>query len=156
MKDLTGSKDFEGGNIELNLKAEGHGNSMHQIMGSLNGESLLVIGKGRINQTQLESSVSDKLFSFLDFLNPLSKKQNYTNLECAAIRFKAKNGIAYALNNIGIETGNFLVLGSGQVDLRAENLDFEFQIEPKTDFNIEIGSFANFFRVEGPLSNPKI
>jgi len=149
-------KHFNGGITNVELNVNGKGSSIKSIVSNLNGEVWFSMGKATVLNHTFSDSVSGTLFSFVNFLNPVMQKQKNTDIQCAAMHFKLKNGRAYAHHGVAIETNQFDVLGNGEIDFESEVIDFEINTQPKKNFSLEIGSFDKFFRVGGTLSKPKL
>jgi uncharacterized protein involved in outer membrane biogenesis len=132
------------GSVFVNLR--GRENSVAAIMGSLNGETKVVMGKGRLKTEALDLAVG----GFSKVLGTLtSKKKNYSVVNCAVIRFDIKNGIARSRVML-IDTEFSTVAGKGKIDLRRETLDLT--VTPKS--KSATLSIAIPVNVKGTLASP--
>lgn len=153
-----GVRDFlRGGATALDIRLNGDGASVREIMAGLDGEATVHMGDGSVRRRALELAGADVAMQLLDALNPLAAREEYTPLSCAVVRFQVTDGVARAENGIAVETDKVNMVGSGAVDLRAETLDFAVKPEARQGLGINIGgSLAGLVRIRGPLTEPAI
>ena len=63
-------------------------------MAGLNGRTLLVMGKGRLQDKYLDILGTDLAQSILRLLNPFKKGEDFTQLNCLVNGFEVKQGLA--------------------------------------------------------------
>jgi autotransporter translocation and assembly factor TamB len=89
-------------------------------------------------------------------LNPSSKTQEYTTLDCAIYNVKVKDGVA-TIENIALQTDRMAIVVLGKVNLGSERLDLSVQATPREGLGISIGGVVNsFLKLGGTLRNPKL
>jgi uncharacterized protein involved in outer membrane biogenesis len=165
IKELMGSDIISGGKIDLTLRLKGRGNTVRAIAAGLNGEVLLVAGEGRINNKSMNLVGGNVPFELLSMLNPFAKDEPYTTLKCAVVRYDIKDGMAKTEKGIAIETDKLLILGTGTINLKNEQLALLIESTPKDDVVagslkslITVGdvSLAGLVQVGGTLAEPKL
>jgi uncharacterized protein involved in outer membrane biogenesis len=137
-----------GGAIDFDMDLDGRGKSVAELMGSLNGQVLLVARDGKIKQS-LVSEFGTGLFSF-------SEDKDYTNLECAILRVDIKDGIADFDDKLAAQLTEVTWRGGGKVNLKTEKLDAGISPKPRKGIPITAGGLASLVHVGGTLKNPKV
>ena len=140
-----------GGQIDLNVDLDGSGESLAELMGSLNGYFV-----ASINDIELKKSyMSNFGAGLLSQLNPLDS--DTTILECAVVRFDITDGIADFHKKIAAQTKEVSWLGGGEINLKTEELDFGISPKPRGAIssltNIDLVSLVH---VGGTLAEPRI
>ncbi len=154
---VTGNQDREtvppvGGRIEF----KGTGNSLHELMASLNGNVALRQDSGRIQDLANSKLFGDLALQIIRTLNPLSKSQEYTTLDCAIYDIDIKDGVA-TIENIALQTDRMAIVVRGGVNLGSEQLDLSVQATPREGLGISIGGVVNsFLKLGGTLRSPKL
>ena len=150
----TGESVLEGGTTDVVLDLSGKGNSLHQIMSTLNGEVVAEVQKGVIKNDTFEMIGTDVILELLSTLNPFMKEDETTNLECAAIKFSAKDGILSSNNQIAVETSKIKIVGGGVINMNSEELEIGFSPSAKKGIGVNVSSLVKFVRLGGTLRNP--
>jgi len=153
----TGSTDLlEGSPLDASVNLRGKGQSVAALMGSLNGVVKVVLGDGKINNKAFDMIGGDLVSATFTALNPLAKKDPFTVLKCGVVYSKIKDGQATIDKGIAFETSAMNVIGSGTVDLKAEQLDVGIKTEPREGLGVNVGGLASVVRLGGPLSAPGV
>ncbi|MCZ6894734.1 MAG: AsmA family protein [Gammaproteobacteria bacterium] len=148
--------DFaRGGTVDVDVQIAGEGKSLAEIMGSADVHI-------RIDATGLEISNqaagiagADLFMKAFDILNPLSKSDNGTVIECAVVNFPVKGGIMSSETGIGISTAKLNILGGGSVDFKTEKIDIGVNPKPREGIGLNLTSLSEFVRLGGTLAHPK-
>lgn len=143
-----------GGKSDISIKLKGNGASVAAIMASSNGKLLVKTGKGHISNSAMNTASTDVLVGTMSLLNPGAKKEEGSTLECAAINFNIKDGIATADKGIGILTNQMNIIGSGTVNLKTEELDIGITPKAREGLGISLSQLAELVRLGGTLANP--
>ncbi|MFI4937486.1 MAG: AsmA family protein [Candidatus Berkiellales bacterium] len=143
----------KGGVFDLQFKGSSYGDSTASVMANLTGKALIKINQLFILNEQIDSSVVDIFAALWSALTPKAKG---TLIECTVMRFNIQHGLMVAKEGIGMQTSDLYALGGGELNLRSEQLNFMIDLYPRSQANIEIGSFNNIIYVQGTLSQPKI
>ena len=148
---------LSGGKSDLKVDLKGNGHSVRTLMASLNGETVLSVGRGRLANKAVNWAAGDLLFQVLGSINPFAKSEDYTQMSCAAVRFVINNGIATANNGIAMRTDKVDVIGSGTVNLRNERLDLGIKPHARGGVGLSLSTpLAGLVRVNGTLAKPSI
>lgn len=147
LKELQLTEDVEG-RANIDIDVSGRGASVRAIMASLNGKAGVLMGKGRMKDTFMQSMLGGSG----QLLNQVLDKgqKGYTVVECAVSDFRIKNGIATAKAlYLDLETRG--IIGEGTVNLRKEALDLT--IDPRKKRSM--GKAVLPVRITGTFLAPK-
>ncbi len=148
---------IEGGPADIDIRLNGRGASMHEIMASLDGRLTVEVGKGRLLSKAVDLAGADVLTQLVDVVNPAAEKQDHSVLSCAVMNFKVAKGVATAKDGIAVETDKVNVVGAGTVNLGTEMIDLTVVPEAKTGVGINLSSaVAGLVRVQGSLTEPTV
>ena len=136
------------GPLAIDISLRGQGNSLAQIMGTLNGNVYLLMEKGSANAKALDMFVGG-LTAMIGtiFVDNASK----TKINCAISDIKIKDGIL-SPQLIVLDTQYSTVFADGQVDLKKEQLDIKVTPAAK---GVTL-SVAYPVHLYGSLSKPKV
>ena len=156
-------KDMLNGVIDADINVKGTGASVAAIMGSLDGEKKVVMGRGQIDNKLLKFMGGDLSSNVLRLLNPLAEKEDYTVVNCMVMDFGIKDGLARS-RALVFDTSYMSVVGEGKIDLKTEKLDIALKPEPKKGLGggglgkltLSLGELARAFKLGGTLARPKL
>jgi len=123
-----GVTDLLEGTADVDVEVAGSGASVADIMASLNGHSLILMGEGRAKTAAFDaliggvSQIVGSLFS---------EKSEWTVVECIASNFDIKQGLATS-KGLLFDTEYASVIGEGTVNLGSEQLDMKITPKPKS------------------------
>lgn len=144
-------RDF-GGKVNFLVDLEGSGNSVAEIMAGLNGQFQF-----DVRDVTLKKSVMTGFGSgMLDSLNPFTKNEENTELSCAIILFNIEDGIADANKTIAAQMTDVTWFGSGEINLRTEEIDFGMSPKPRKGLGLSMGNLAKLAHLGGTLAQPKV
>ena len=141
---------------DLSLDLKGSGGSVRDLMAGLNGDLLLVMGEGKINNKFVDFLGADLLTQVVEKLNPLGKSEPQADLTCGVVKFAAKDGMATTDRGIAFETSKTALVSSGTANLKTEGIDFSFRPSPREAGGIGAGQLVGLLRVRGTLAEPKV
>jgi uncharacterized protein involved in outer membrane biogenesis len=148
---------IKGGKSDLKIELKGRGESLRALMASLTGETVLSVGEGKVRNKALNWASGDLLLQVLGSLNPLAKREETTNLTCAAVRFTIQDGLATANKGIAVRTDKVDVVGSGTVNLRTEGLDLGIRPSAREGVGLSLtGPLAGMTRIRGTITHPSV
>lgn len=153
---IKGKEFLTGGKTDININLKGSGASVSQIMAGLNGKLLIKTGKGNISNAVLKIAGADILTSTLSMLSPGSKESDGSILECAVVNFDIKDGIAVADKGIAMSTNHLNIIGSGNINLKTEQLDIGITPKAKEGIGLSLDQLAGLVRLGGTLANPAV
>lgn len=140
-----------GGNFDLDVDLDGKGGTIAAVMGSLDGQFIAAFNDYKLNQSAMTQFGS----GFFSRINPI--KNDTTILECAIVRFDAKDGIVDFTKKIAAQTTEVTWFGSGEINLKTEELDFGIHPQPRKALNslTDLG-LAKLVHIGGTLAEPSI
>lgn len=136
---------------DVTIKVNGNGNSVSQIMAGLNGKFLITSSKGVVKGAGISAANT----GLLAMLNPTTKSNAETQVECVVVNFDIKDGIATTDKGIALATRQMSVVGSGIIDLKTEKLDINIKPHAREGMGLNAGQLAGMVKVGGTLANPK-
>ncbi len=138
-----------GGKLDFDADLVGKGKSVAELMGSLNGQLLLVVRDGKI-EGALVQKFGSGLLSF-------AKEKGYTELECGTVRVDVKDGIADFDNRLAAQLTEVTWRGGGEINLKTEELGVGIAAKPRKGIPISIsGELSSLVYIGGTLKNPKV
>jgi len=165
LKEIMDSDIMSGGKTDLTVKLKGRGNSLRAIAAALNGDVLVVTGEGRIHNKAMNLAGGNPLFDLFGMLNPFMKKEPNTTVKCGVVRYDITDGMATTEKGIAFETDKLVMLGTGTINLKNEQLSLLFESKPSRDSAedeleklVKAGhlSLAALVQVRGTLVEPKL
>jgi uncharacterized protein involved in outer membrane biogenesis len=141
-------------NVDLDLAASGA--SPRQMASGANGRIIFTQGKGHVKKGVMGVLGSDILSQLGSQLNPFSTQDPYTKLECTAAKIKIVDGQA-RVEPVLMQSDKVAVTAEGEIDLRTEEIAFDFNTRPRKGIGISPGMFTNpFIQLAGTLKSPRI
>ncbi len=157
LHEAAGSDALAGGPTRVTLDLHARGASPRALAASLDGEAVASVGPGRIRNTAIDWAGGDLALQVLGSLDPLAKSEDTTDLQCAALRFTLRHGIATADKGIAAETPKVAVVGGGTVDLRSEAIDIAIAPRAREGMGVNLGNtLAGLTRIGGTLADPTL
>jgi hypothetical protein len=148
--------EFKGGTANANISLNSQGVSTQALAESLNGDVLLVVREGTIANNSFELLGSDLILNMLNAINPFYKKVKNTQLECAVVKSKIKNGRLLFNDSIKVVTSKMIVVGDGHVDLATESIRVNINPKARSGVGVDVASLAKFVALKGTLSKPEV
>ncbi|MFN2329944.1 MAG: AsmA family protein, partial [Chromatocurvus sp.] len=146
---------IDGGETDLFVDLRATGATPHELATALNGEMVLEIQRATVRNDLLDIIGSDLLTQTVSLINPFTRQDDRTELECAAIRFVAENGVLNSPDQIVIETSKMKIRGGGEINLDDETLRIGLVPSARQGVGIGAGDLARFVRLGGTLGNPQ-
>ncbi len=146
---------IDGGETDVLINLQTSGTSPQQLAAELNGEIALELQRATIRNSLFEVIGSDILTETIALINPFAKQDDRTELECAAVYFKAEQGVLTSPDQLVIETSKMKIRGGGEIDLGKETLLIDFVPTPRQGLGISLSSLSSLVRLGGTLGNPQ-
>ncbi len=151
------------GKLDGEIELSGRGRSIAEWMAGLHGRTLIVMGNGRLQEKYLELLGTDLSQSILRLINPFSKGEDFTQLNCAVVGFNIQNGLA-ACSALVLDTNQMSLAGTGDIDLRTERLNLSVHPSAKKGLgadslgkvNLSLGELTKPFKLGGTLAHPSL
>lgn len=160
-----GHKSTEGleGNLDADIDLRAQGASIAGLMGGLNGKTVLVIGKGRVDNKYIDILGGDLSSSLFRLLNPFRKETQYTSINCFVSGFNIKDGVA-STTGLALNTDYMVVVGEGEINLKTERLNLSLKPVPKEGIgtrvtgklNVSLSELTRPFKLGGTLAHPSL
>ncbi len=124
------------------------GNSVATFLGDGNGGLALYMSGGDLSALLIDLSGLELGKAILSALGVPSR----TPVDCMIADFDLRNGLV-TTRALLVDTGEALISGQGEIDLRAQTIDFQASSHSK---NFSIGNLPTPIRVSGTLKHPSI
>lgn len=147
---------ISGANTDMNVRLNGSGQSVAEIMAGLNGKVLVQTGKGVLKSKKSDKESSSMLLKTFSNLRPQAQDEQGTQIECYVMNLDIKDGIAAVDKNIALVTDKMNVVGSGVINFKTEQLDLGVTPEARKGLGINLSGLAELVRLKGTFANPKI
>jgi uncharacterized protein involved in outer membrane biogenesis len=150
-KDLAMTAD-----IEINFQSTGI--DLRSLFGNANGVFFSNTRGGRLtNNKFMHALYGDLLDEILGTINPFSKSDPYTNLDCVIFRLKVTNGALTSHPNSLVATDKIQIVLKSEIDLKSEALEMNVRTTPKKSIGISAGEIVNpYVKVVGSLASPRL
>jgi uncharacterized protein involved in outer membrane biogenesis len=140
---------------QVKIDVAATGLNLRDLAATLNGQVRFIGEGGRIPNSRMSALTSDFLGELARTLNPLSKRQQFTDVVCQAYLFDATAGVLKTDPVIVIRTTDLDIISNGSVDLRNEAIDFNFKTSARGGLGFSAGELLNaYVKVSGTLSKP--
>lgn len=140
--------------LDADLSAKGA--SARQLAASASGRVLLTLGPGKVKAGVVALAGGDLLDQLAGKLNPFAAQDPYTQLDCIVTRADIVDGHA-GVKPVLMQGTKVTVIAAGKVDLRTEELQFNFNTRPRRGIGISAGMFTTpFIEIAGTLANPRL
>jgi hypothetical protein len=161
LKDLE-TKEVLEGRLDGEIELSGKGKSIAEWMAGLNGRTVLVMGKGRLQDKYLDILGADLARSILRLISPFKKGEDFTQLNCLVNGFEVKQGLAVCTALV-LDTPQMSLAGAGDIDLKTEKLNLSIHPSPKEGVGVgaekvslSLGELTKPFKLGGTLAHPSL
>ena len=144
------------GDAYLFFALNSEGKSLAAILANADGGGSLYFEDLLLKKGTLGLFSSDVMRQTLDAINPFSKKQKDTDIECSAFAFLIKDGLLTTPYGIAAEATDYSLTGKGQVNFKNEDINLEFTTKPKKGLGLGFGKLAGLVQVKGTLGLPLV
>ena len=142
---------------DLSAELTGSGRSVAGIAAGLNGKVLLSADAGLLDNRNAALLGGDFMRQLVDTLNPFSRTERFTKLECAVLNAKVSSGVLTLNPGLIMRTDKLNMYMTGTADLDAEQLDLSLATQPRKGIGISAGSLvAPYFKVGGAFTQPQL
>ena len=161
-KKLKSTEGLEG-NLDADIDLRAQGSSIAGLMGGLNGKTVLVMGKGRVDNKYIDILGGNLSSSLFRLLNPFRKETQYTSINCFVSGFNIKDGVA-GTTAFALNTDYMVVVGEGEINLKTERLNLSLKPVPKEGIgtratgklNVSLSELTRPFKLGGTLAHPSL
>lgn len=144
------------GDIDLELRVEGAGQSLRELMSNANGYALISIDSALLPRSGLHLFATDVIVQTWRAINPFAEGREFYEIDCGVVGFRIDGGVARSDGTVAIQSEELTLMGSGQLDLSDESLTFFVRPKAREGFGLAAGTLANVYRVGGTLMRPRV
>ena len=142
--------------ISVTLELKSVGSSPRELASVANGRILLTQGSGKIKNNILGKVSGDIFAQLFNSLNPLAKSEEFSNWECTVVSVNLVDGLA-DIDGMLAQGEKVMIVGGGDVNLKTEKLNIEFNTKPRSGVGISADMFVTpFVKVKGTLASPSV
>ena len=133
------------------------GNTARELAAGSNGYFEVQSGPGRVGKITAGLLTKDFFSELLALLNPFSKKQDHSDIECIALSGSIEQGKLTGDPALVVVTPALDIIAKGRVDLASEKLFGTFNTIPKKGVGLSATKALNpFVGVGGTLAKPAL
>ena len=133
------------------------GNTARELAAGSNGYFEVQSGPGRVGKITAGLLTKDFFSELLALVNPFSKKQDHTDIECIALSGSIEQGKLTGDPALVVVTPALDIIAKGRIDLGSEKLFGTFNTVPKKGVGLSATKALNpFVGVGGTLAKPAL
>jgi len=142
---------------DVTFELKTSGKSPRELASAANGRILLTQGSGLINNSFISTYTNDVVAQLFNALNPFRDNEDgITQYDCTVFSVNIVDGLA-DIDGLLIQSEKLMIVGDGNINLKTEELNVEFNTKPRTGVGISAGMFVTpFIKVDGTLAEPSI
>ncbi|NOX49490.1 MAG: AsmA-like C-terminal region-containing protein [Gammaproteobacteria bacterium] len=148
------SEELSGGDVFAEISLQSTGLTPHKMVSSMQGEVLLMVEAAQLRNDLVELVGSDVLLEMANKLNPFTKEDPTTELECGLAKFAIEAGLMTSDKQLVVDTTKMEIIGDGKINLSEETLDITFSPSAKSGVGVNVGSLVKFIKLGGDLRHP--
>lgn len=139
------------------VDVEGEGDSVRELLRSLDGLVAFSGGGSRISNNALDLVLGDIIGEIFVVLNPAAEKEKYTELVCHAGALKIDSGKVTAAPGVVVRTDKVDIFSRGKIDLHDESLNLVFNTQSRKGVGLSLSkAITPFMKLEGNLAHPQL
>lgn len=147
---------ISGGGVTLSVQLNGQGTTLRQMVESLNGRAVAIVGESKIQTGALKYLTGNFVTQLLKTLQ-IDKQKKNLELNCAVVRADIGGGKASFPKGVVFNSKQLVVVSDGTVNLKNDKIDFT--INPfngkLADTNV-VQAISSMIKIAGTVENPKI
>ena len=147
---------ISGGDAIISIKLNGQGATLRQMVESLDGQVIAIIGESKIQTGALKYLTGNFATQLLKALK-IDKQKKNLELSCAVVRADIGNGKAVFPKGIVFNSKQLAVVSDGTVNLKNDKVDFTLNpFNGKlADTNV-VQAISSMIKIAGTVEQPKI
>jgi hypothetical protein len=141
------------------LRAElaASGGTPRELAGSIDGYVRVVGGAGRVPAGSLSFFTQDFVTELISTINPFTKSDPYTNVDCAVILLHVDDGVVEGNPAFVQQTDKLRIFANVNIDLKTEKVDADFKMTPRKGLGISLSGLVNpYIKLTGTLASPSL
>ena len=141
----------------LDVDIWGHGRTVAELAGNLNGKLLISSNGGEINNALLQAFAGDFMTNVVETLNPFVETEQFTPMECLVLNAAIRDGRLKMEPGFVMRTDKLNMFVYGGVDLERETLDLSLATQARRGIGISAATITNpYFKIGGTLAAPAL
>ena len=146
-----------GGDLMLDVSLATSGSTYRKLSENVSGQLVAIMDKTSIRGANMSWLTNNVIGQLLSLLKVDTTKARNLDVKCAVVRSDFKGGKAYFPSSIAFNSEQLKMVGSGDVNLVNDNINFTIAptLNKLADGNIT-QALASFVKIEGTLNNPKL
>jgi len=141
---------------DVQVKLAGRGATIREVAATLDGTVRLIGGSGQIKgipgwfMGDIAEEVADKV-------NPFTKKEGYTTIQCSTILLRSVDGKIDGVPAVVLQTDKLNIISVAYADLDTEKIDVKFETNARKGIGIGMADFVTpYTKITGTMANPKL
>ena len=141
---------------DIQLKLAAGGATVRDLAASLDGTLRLVGGSGQTKGIPAWF-VRDFTAEVVDTVNPFSKKEGFTRIQCFAVLLRSVAGQVDGVPALVLQTDKLNIVGVAFVDLGTEAIDVKIETAARKGLGISVADFITpYTKIGGTLAQPEL
>ena len=142
--------------LDLNLRSTGA--DLRTLAGNANGVIYLDTRGGRLKLGDMLTAIyGNTLEEMLNTINPIRKKDPFTDFECLIVPLTVADGKVTGAPNIFASTAKIRAVTQGSVDLKTEEIRMGVRTTPRQVLSVSAAELFNpYVQVVGTLASPRL
>jgi len=143
--------------FEMQAELAANGATVRDLAGSLGGYIRMTGGAGRVRAGSFAIFTQDFMTEIVNAVNPFAKQDPYTNVVCAAILLRMKDGVVSGKPALVQQTEKLRIFANTKIDLKTEKMDADFKMIPQKGLGLSVSNLVNpYVKVTGTLAEPSL
>ena len=123
----------------------------------MDGNFRLVGAAGRVPSGSFSIFTQDFVTELVNNINPFTKTDPYTNVECAVVLLHFDDGVIESYPAFVQQTDKLRIFANTRIDLKDETLDADFKITPRKGLGLSLSNLVNpYIKLTGTLGKPSL
>lgn len=156
---LVEGRDVDRNAMDIDFALEATGPDVRTLAANANGV-LLAAMSGHLqfeDYRLLRLLYGDALQGIIDTINPLSRDDPYTLLNCVVVPLAIDDGMVTSAPNEFFRTDKINIATSGALNLKDETLDVTVRTTPRRGITLSAAELLNpYVKITGTLARPKL
>jgi len=143
--------------LQFRADLTANGTTVRDLAGSLDGYVRVVGGAGRVPTGAFAFLTQDFVTELVSTINPFTKSDPYTNVECAVMLLHFYDGVLKSDPVFVQQTDKLRIFASTNIDFETETLDANFKMVPRKGLGLSLSNLVNpYVKLTGTLSKPAL
>jgi uncharacterized protein involved in outer membrane biogenesis len=143
---------------DIQVKLAGRGATIRDVAATLDGTVRMLGGSGKVKGIPaLNLIMGDMFFEVVDTVNPFTRKQGYTQIQCFAVLLRSVDGRVDGVPAVVLQTDKLNIISTAYVDLGTEAIDVRFEVAPRKGLGIGMTDLVTpYTKISGTMAKPNL